>query len=95
MTFEEFRPPFASARLSGVEFNIEENADYRASDWAQKYIGGRKPIGFAVDNLEEFIANVKAQGVTVLQEPVKQSWGWFEAVITDIDGNEFVIEQEI
>ncbi len=29
MTFDEFRPPFASTRLEDVEFNIEENADYR------------------------------------------------------------------
>lgn len=26
MTFDEFRPPFASARLGTLEFTIEENA---------------------------------------------------------------------
>jgi len=41
MTFDEFRPLFASAKLGEVEFNIEEDASYRAKDWAKKYIGGR------------------------------------------------------
>ena len=36
MTFDEFRPPFASAKLNDVEFNIEENADYRSKDWASR-----------------------------------------------------------
>ena len=68
MTFDEFRPPFASAKLNDVEFNIEENADSRPKDGASKYIG---------------------------QEIETKPWGWKEAIIADIDGNEFIIEQEI
>lgn len=95
MQFQEFRPPFASATLGTVEFNIEENADYRSAQWASNYIGGRKPVGFEVDNLEAFIIGAEKNGAVILQKPTKQPWGWLEAVIADGDGNEFVIEQEL
>lgn len=95
MSFNEFRPPFACAVLGNVEFNIEENADYRPDDWAKNYIGGRKPVGLAVDDLETFLMVVRQQGFIVVHEPIKQPWGWVEAVIADIDGNEFVVEQEV
>jgi hypothetical protein len=39
MKFDEFRPPFASATLGSIEFNIEENATYRSPDWPKLYIG--------------------------------------------------------
>ena len=92
--FDEFRPPFASAMLGDIEFNIEENADYRALDWAQKNIGGRKSCTLQVENIFTFLKEAAEQGGRVLKEPVKQTWGWYDAVIADIDGNEFVIEQE-
>ncbi len=95
MTFEEFRPPFASATLGNIEFNIEENTEYRASDWAEKYIGGRKPIGFETDNLELFLTLASQKGAIVVETAVDRPWGWREAVIADGDGNEFVIEQKI
>jgi predicted enzyme related to lactoylglutathione lyase len=37
----------------------------------------------------------KKHGATIVSEPVKQTWGWYDAVIADFDGNEFVIEQKI
>lgn len=94
-SFDEFRPPFASASLGNVEFNIEENADYRDGEWASKYIGGRKCVGFEVDDLELFLANARQFGAVVIKDAVLQPWGWKEAVIADLDGNEFVVEQEI
>jgi len=95
MTFDEFRPPFASAKLGEVEFNIEEDASYRAKDWAKKYIGGRKQVSFQVDNLEQFLQKVSDFGANVVQQIENKPWGWREAIIADIDGNEFIIEQEI
>lgn len=94
LQFDEFRPPFASARLGDIEFNIEENADYRASDWAQKNIGGRKSCTFHVKDIFSFMKDASAQGARVVHEPVKRHWGWYDGVIADADGNEFVIEQE-
>ncbi len=94
LVFDEFRPPFASATLGDIEFNIEENAPYRSADWAQKNIGGRKSCTFQVEDIFFFLKEAAGQGARVVHEPVKQSWGWYDAVVADADGNEFVIEQE-
>ncbi len=91
----EFRPPFMRGKLGDVEFNIEENADYRRPDWVSKNIGGRKTFTFEVDDIFEFLSRAKEAGAVIIDEPVKQSWGWYDATISDMDGNEFVIEQEI
>lgn len=95
MVFEEFRPPFASALLDGVEFNIEENSSDRSSDWGTNYIGGRKPIGFKVEDMDAFLDAAKVYGVRIVVEPHSQPWGWREVVIADSDNNEFIIEQQL
>lgn len=91
----EFRPPFMQGKLGDIEFNIEENAEYRHSNWAKKNIGGRKSFTFQVEDIAAFLKIVTEAGGTVIEEPVKQSWGWYDALISDLDGNEFVIEQKI
>lgn len=93
--FDEFRPPFASATLDGIEFNIEEDADYRSPDWANLYIGGRKPFSFQTDNLEEFLQTAEQGGAKIIKGIEVKPWGWQEAIIADPDGNEFIIEQEV
>ncbi len=95
ITFSEFRPPFASFFLDGLEFNIEENSEHRDPSWAKNYIGGRKGIAFAVSDIEQFLANVKAFNGQIVQHAQKKPWGWIEAVIADQDGNEFLIEQKV
>ncbi len=95
MTFNEFRPPFASAELDGFEFNIEENAEYRTKDWAKRYIGGRKHISFQVENLEDFMKKASDLGANLVSTIETKSWGWKEAIISDRDGNEYIIEQKI
>ncbi len=94
ITFSEFRPPFASFFLDGVEFNIEENSKHRDESWGKNYISGRKGITFAVNDIEQFLAQTKAFHAQIIQHPQKKPWGWIEAVIADPDGNEFLIEQE-
>ena len=95
MQFSEFRPPFASATLGSIEFNIEEDAAYRSRDWVEKYVGGRTRIGFETDNLDQFLESAAQRGANITEKPVDRPWGWREAVIADRDGNEFVIEQKI
>lgn len=95
MKFDEFRPPFASANLGGVEFNIEENASYRSSDWSKLYIGGRKQVSFQADDLDSFLKQAELSGAKIIKEAETKPWGWKEAIITDPDGNEFIIEQEV
>ncbi len=95
MRFNEFRPPFASALLGDVEFNIEEDADYRKKDWAKMYVGGRKNVSFQVEDLDDFLKKTLAFGARIVQSAEEKPWGWNEAIIADRDGNEFIIEQEI
>ncbi len=94
MKFKEFRPPFASAFLGDVEFNIEEYAEYREADWMKKYVGGRKQVSFKVDDLDQFLIKAGSFGANVLTDIIDQPWGWREVIIADQDNNEFVIEQE-
>jgi predicted enzyme related to lactoylglutathione lyase len=91
----EFRPPFMQGKLGDTEFNIEENASYRDSDWASKNIATRKSFTFQVGDIYKFIDEAKKAGARIVKEPTKQEWGWYEAIIADMDGNEFVIDQEI
>ncbi|MDM5155321.1 VOC family protein [Bacillus sp. DX1.1] len=44
-------------------------------------------IGFVVENVEETIEALRAQGVTVLVEPITKPWGQTIAYISDPDGN--------
>jgi len=41
---------------------------------------------FAVDDVDAAVAELRAAGVTVTQEPVDQSWGERDAAVLDPDG---------
>ncbi len=94
MKFEEFRPPFASATLGEIEFNIEENSPDRSPDWTKLYVGGRKQVSFQTDDLDSFLKEATVSGAKIIKEADTKPWGWREAIIADPDGNEFIIEQE-
>ncbi len=81
--------------LGDTEFNIEENAPYRSPDWSKLYIGGRKHISFETEDLAAFLKQAKLYGAKIVKEVEEKPWGWKEAIIVDLDGNEFVIEQEV
>ena len=91
----EFRPPFMQGKLGNTEINLEEDAPYRIQDWASKNIGTRKSFSFQVEDIFSFIENAEKNGATILEPAKKQDWGWYDAVISDPDGNELLIEQEI
>lgn len=91
----EFRPPFMQAKLGDIELNIEENTPKRGSDWALKNIGNRKSFTFEVGDIFKFPDEAERAGARIIEKPIKQEWGWYDAVIADPDDNEFVIEQEI
>lgn len=93
--FAEFRAPFASFEFDGIEFNVEEDDDYRKPNWADMYIGGRKPFSFEVTDLDEFLKNAELLGAKVIQSPENKPWGWKEAVLADLDDNEFIVEQRV
>ncbi len=95
ITFDEFRPPFASFVLGSLEFNLEEDAPTRAANWNKLYIGGRKSISFETDDLASFLVLAINNGATIVHQPENKPWGWQEAIFSDLDGNEFLIEQKI
>ncbi len=95
IAFTEFRPPFASFILDNLEFNLEENAPNRSSDWSKLYIGGRKNVSFETDDLASFLLLATKNGAQIIQHPENKTWGWQEAVFSDLDGNEFLIEQKL
>lgn len=94
VTFNEVRPPFSSFTLNGIEFQLEENTPDRGLGWDKKYLGTPKGFCFETDNLEEFLGKVIENGGTHT-EVTEHSWGYREAHFTDMDGNDFIVEQEI
>lgn len=95
VTFKEFRPPFGNFFLNGIEFDIEEDADYRDPHWKSLHIGTRKPFSFETDDLAAFLQKAESIGARIVQPLETKPWGYLEAIIADPDGNELLIEQEI
>jgi predicted enzyme related to lactoylglutathione lyase len=91
---DEVRPHFMSAHLGEIEFNIEENSPDRRGDWVRHNLGTRKAFCFKVEDIHSFVEGAKAAGASVVEEPLLRPWHWYEAVIADPDGNEFVLESE-
>lgn len=63
--------------------------------WDKVKIGGRVPIFFETDNIEEIWKKLKKKGVKVVEELYKRPWGEMKAVFADPDGNEFNLEEVI
>jgi len=93
--FSEVRPPFSCFTMNGIEFNIEEISPERAPGWAEKYIGTDKPISFEVDDTDAFLKVVVENGGKIISNPIERPWGWKDGEFADLDGNVFIIEQEL
>lgn len=93
VTFDEVRPPFSCFILNGIEFQLEENSPDRSENWEQKYLGGSKGFCFETDNIHLFLEKVVENGGSVT-EVENLPWGYIEAHFTDLDGNDFIIEQK-
>jgi lactoylglutathione lyase len=87
----EVAPPGAQTRILLYKATPEAPgaASYRE---AQANIG--KPTGMVleVDDIEATFAQLKANGVSIEQEPQKQPWGWW-GVFADQDGNTYGAHQ--
>ncbi len=95
VAFEEVRPPFSNFYLNSIEFMVEENTSEREEGWAEKYIGRDMGVCLQTENIDTFLQEVLAQGGMVIKEPSKKPWGTIEGKFADLDGNIFIIEQEI
>jgi catechol 2,3-dioxygenase-like lactoylglutathione lyase family enzyme len=59
-------------------------------DGHEDRIGSFSSISFVADDVEATCRELKARGVTFVQEPEKADWGT-AAIIADPDGNQFVV----
>ena len=94
ITFDEVRPHFSSFTMNGIEFQLEENSKDRSEGWEKRYLGGSKGFCFETDNLEEFLERVIQNGGTYTEITI-HPWGYREAHFIDLDGNDFIVEQEM
>jgi len=91
----EYRPPeFLEMKLGDSTFYIETHNDKRAEGFRQVNMGGRMSTIFAVSDLKKVIEELRGKGVKIVVEPVQQFWGGWNAVISDPDGNEFVLDDD-
>lgn len=93
--FTEVRRPFSCFTMNGIEFNIEENSPERSAQWTEKYLGTVKPVSFEVEDIEAFLKLVSENRGKITSPIIDRSWGWREAEFADLDGNSFIVEQEI
>lgn len=95
VTFDEVRPPFSNFYLNGIEFMVEENTSEREDNWSERYIGRDMGVCLQTENIHAFLEEVVVHGGTIIKEPIKKPWGSLEGKFSDLDGNVFIIEQEV
>ncbi len=87
----EVAPPGAQTRILLYKATREmPGADsYEA---AQASIGKSTGIVWETDDINSTFAKLKANGVTILDEPQRQPYGWW-GVFADQDGNSYGVHQ--
>ncbi len=87
----EVAPPGAQTRILLYKASKEmPGADsYQA---AKSSLGKTTNMVLETDNIVETFAKLKANGVTIIDEPRKQPYGWW-GVFADQDGNSYGVHQ--
>ena len=62
-----------------------------AHGFAEGTPGGFTGIVFGTDDIEGTHRDLSAKGVRFTEPPTKQEWGMVQAILSDPDGNEFVL----
>lgn len=94
MELVELKPPyFCEMKLGEHHFLIEKHSPEREPGFQEIPTGVRVSAIIGVENMQSFVKEAKEKGVTIVQEPVQQPWGW-NAIIADPYGNEFILDQE-
>ena len=95
MKLVELKPPyFCEMKLEESHFLIEKHSPERPVGFQEIPTGVRVSAIIGVDDIVAFIKQAKKKNVKIVHEPVHQSWGGWNAVIQDPDGNEFIIDQD-
>jgi len=87
----EVAPPGAETRILLYKATIQAPgaASYEA---AQASIGKQTGMVLETDDIVATFARLKANGVTIVDEPKKQPYGWW-GVFADQDGNSYGVQQ--
>ena len=87
-------PYFCEMKLGDAHFLIEKHSPERPPGFQDIPTWVRVSAIIGVDDIVWFIDEVTQKGVKVIHAPIQQSWGWWNAIIQDPDGNEFIIDQD-
>jgi lactoylglutathione lyase len=87
----EVAPPGAQTRILLYKPTPEApGAD--SYEVAKAKIGKNTGMVLEVDDIEATFAELKAKGVTIIDEATQQPWGWW-GVFADQDGNSYGVHQ--
>ncbi len=90
----EENPHFTEYTLPGGRLYVEEKNPSRAKGFENIHIGGPTGIVLAVDDIRAAIDELRRAGVTILVEPIQQTWGGWNAIIADVDGNQLILDED-
>lgn len=95
MTLVELKLPyFCEMKMGESIFLIEKHSPERPAGFQDIPTGVRVSAIIGVDDIKEFHQDCLKNDVKVVNEPVLQSWGGWNMIIADPDGNEFIIDQD-
>lgn len=90
----EENPHFTEYELSGGVLYVEEKNPGRAKGFESVRIGGPTGVVLAVDDIQEAVDHLKKHDVRIIVEPIEQTWGGWNAIFADFDGNEFILDDD-
>lgn len=95
MTLVELKLPyFCEMKFGEQHFLLEKQSGERAIAFQEIPTGVRVSAIIGTDDIHAFIKMLHEKGVPIIQEPVQQEWGGWNAIIADPDGNEFIIDED-
>lgn len=90
----EENPHFTEYTLPGGRLYVEEKNPSRAKGFENVHIGGPTGIVLAVEDIRGAIEELRRASVAILVEPIQQTWGGWNAIIADADGNQFILDED-
>ena len=87
-------PDFCEMKLGNSHFLLEKSSKKRAIGFQKIPTGVQISAIIGVDNIDMFIKHCKKREVHIIQKPIQQKWGGWNAIIKDPDGNSIIIDQD-
>ena len=80
---------FASFDGGAVGFAVAGSGEPPPTEPLPDHLSG---IGFVVDDVDAYAAEMKTRGARFTMEPSKQPWGGYMAMFADLEGNVFYLD---